>query len=128
MWHPPQGVHGERMHPPNKLIAVAIDKDRGSQIALKWTVDHLLARGQTVLLIHVKLKQSANSSGQSPTSNSSSLSLSTLYVFLFFFLITVASDQLAWTSTIPWITCYLISPRHVTQVPGDSGICLCVLM
>lgn len=86
MWHPPQGVHGERMHPPNKLIAVAIDKDRGSQIALKWTVDHLLARGQTVLLIHVKLKQSATSTGQStPTSNSSSLSLSTLYVFLFFF-------------------------------------------
>ncbi|XP_070047930.1 U-box domain-containing protein 52-like isoform X2 [Nicotiana tomentosiformis] len=65
MWHPPQGVHGERMHPPNKLIAVAIDKDRGSQIALKWTVDHLLARGQTVLLIHVKLKQSATSTGQS---------------------------------------------------------------
>ncbi|XP_060179567.1 U-box domain-containing protein 52-like [Lycium barbarum] len=66
MWQLPPGNHAERLPLPNKLIAVAIDKDRGSQIALKWTVDHLLARGQTVLLIHVKLKQSANASGQSP--------------------------------------------------------------
>ncbi|CAN4075791.1 unnamed protein product [Withania somnifera] len=64
MWPSPSTMHGERMTLPNKLVAVAIDKDRGSQIALKWTVDHLLARGQTVLLIHVKLKQSANASGQ----------------------------------------------------------------
>ncbi|KAJ8538807.1 hypothetical protein K7X08_030103 [Anisodus acutangulus] len=70
MWQLPPGNHGERMHLPNKLIAVAIDKDRGSQIALKWTVDHLLARGQTVLLIHVKLKQSSNASGQSPNTKS----------------------------------------------------------
>ncbi|XP_059306060.1 U-box domain-containing protein 52-like isoform X2 [Lycium ferocissimum] len=70
MWQLPPGNHAERMPLPNKLIAVAIDKDRGSQIALKWTVDHLLARGQTVLLIHVKLKQSANASGQSPNTKS----------------------------------------------------------
>ncbi|XP_027082283.1 U-box domain-containing protein 35-like [Coffea arabica] len=44
------------MHPMNKLIAVAIDKDRGSQNALKWTVDNLLVRGQTILLVHVKAK------------------------------------------------------------------------
>ncbi|KAK4729185.1 hypothetical protein R3W88_022173 [Solanum pinnatisectum] len=70
MWPPPPNMNGERMPLPNKLIAVSIDKDRGSQIALKWTVDHLLARGQTVLLIHVKLKQSANASGQSTSSKS----------------------------------------------------------
>ncbi|OIT39326.1 hypothetical protein A4A49_12883 [Nicotiana attenuata] len=45
---------GEKMPSQNKLIAVAIDKDRGSQFALKWTVDNLLVRGQTTLLIHVK--------------------------------------------------------------------------
>ncbi|KAM3379478.1 U-box domain-containing protein 52-like isoform X1 [Capsicum galapagoense] len=67
MWPSPVNMQGERMPLPNKLVAVAIDKDKGSQIALKWTVDHLLARGQTVLLIHVKLKQSANASGQSST-------------------------------------------------------------
>lgn len=75
MWPPPPNMNGERMPLPNKLIAVSIDKDRGSQIALKWTVDHLLARGQTVLLIHVKLKQSSNSSQSPSTSNSSNLSL-----------------------------------------------------
>lgn len=41
-------------------IAVAIDKDKGSQYALKWTVDHLLSRGQAVTLIHVKTKPSSN--------------------------------------------------------------------
>ncbi|XP_019070909.1 U-box domain-containing protein 52-like [Solanum lycopersicum] len=70
MWPPPPNMSGERMPLPNKLIAVSIDKDKGSKIALKWTVDHLLAREQTVLLIHVKLKQSANASGQSISSRS----------------------------------------------------------
>lgn len=120
MWPSPVNMQGERMPLPNKLVAVAIDKDKGSQIALKWTVDHLLARGQTVLLIHVKLKQSANASGQS-SSNSSNLSFLHIYVFVCVcILITVVSDQLAWTSTILWNTCYLLP----IQVQDDSGICL----
>ncbi|GLT28657.1 hypothetical protein SLA2020_035720 [Shorea laevis] len=40
-------------------IAVAIDKDKGSQFALKWTVDHLLSRGQAVTLLHVRTKSSS---------------------------------------------------------------------
>ncbi|XP_050220556.1 U-box domain-containing protein 52 [Mercurialis annua] len=42
----------------NGVVAVAIDKDKGSQNALKWAIDHILHRGQTVVLIHVKLKSS----------------------------------------------------------------------
>ncbi|KAL3844341.1 hypothetical protein ACJIZ3_001744 [Penstemon smallii] len=41
-----------------RLVAVAIDKDKSSQIALKWAVDNVVAKGQTLILIHVKLKQS----------------------------------------------------------------------
>ncbi|CAL0332113.1 unnamed protein product [Lupinus luteus] len=37
----------------NGLVAVAVDKDKGSQYALKWAVDSLLSRGQTIILIHV---------------------------------------------------------------------------
>ncbi|WVZ21616.1 hypothetical protein V8G54_008938 [Vigna mungo] len=37
------------------LIAVAIDKKKESQSALKWAVDNLLTRSATVILIHVKL-------------------------------------------------------------------------
>ncbi|KAK7325349.1 hypothetical protein VNO77_29511 [Canavalia gladiata] len=37
----------------NGLVAVAIDKDKGSQYALKWAANSLLTRGQTVILIHV---------------------------------------------------------------------------
>lgn len=42
----------------NKTIAVAIDRDKGSQSALKWAVDNLVGKGQIVYLVHVKLKQS----------------------------------------------------------------------
>ncbi|GAA0146757.1 hypothetical protein LIER_06635 [Lithospermum erythrorhizon] len=34
-------------------IAVAVDRDKGSQNALKWAVDNLLKKGQRVKLIHV---------------------------------------------------------------------------
>ncbi|OAY53490.1 U-box domain-containing protein 35 isoform X2 [Manihot esculenta] len=42
----------------NGLVAVAIDKDKNSQNALKWAIDHILQRGSTVVLIHVKTKSS----------------------------------------------------------------------
>nr|CAN69465.1 hypothetical protein VITISV_023046 [Vitis vinifera] len=48
----------EKKEGGNPLVAVAIDKDKGSQSALKWAIDNILNRGQTVVLIHVKLKQS----------------------------------------------------------------------
>ncbi|XP_047948577.1 U-box domain-containing protein 52-like isoform X2 [Salvia hispanica] len=41
-----------------ETVAVAIDKDKGSQAALKWAVDHLLGKGKNVTLVHVKLKSS----------------------------------------------------------------------
>ncbi|KAM0026950.1 putative protein kinase RLK-Pelle-RLCK-IXb family [Helianthus debilis subsp. tardiflorus] len=41
----------------NKTVAVAIDKDKASQSALKWTVDNLVRKGQTVYLLHVRIKQ-----------------------------------------------------------------------
>ncbi|CAN1298989.1 U-box domain-containing protein 35 [Linum perenne] len=37
----------------NGLVAVAIDKDKGSQNALKWTVETLNNRGHPIILIHV---------------------------------------------------------------------------
>ncbi|KAG5564894.1 hypothetical protein RHGRI_000931 [Rhododendron griersonianum] len=37
-----------------EAVTVAIDKDKSSQYALKWAVDNLLSKGQTVTLIHVK--------------------------------------------------------------------------
>ncbi|CAI8611759.1 unnamed protein product [Vicia faba] len=46
----------------NGLVAVAIDKDKGSQYALKWAADTLLTRGQTVVLLHVSHPTSSSSS------------------------------------------------------------------
>ena len=40
-------------------VAVAIDKDKSSQHALKWTVDHLLTRGQALTLLHIKQNSSS---------------------------------------------------------------------
>ncbi|WCJ30663.1 Protein kinase protein with adenine nucleotide alpha hydrolases-like domain [Euphorbia peplus] len=44
----------------NGIVAVAIDRDKNSQNALKWAVDHILQRGQVVILVHVKLKTSSH--------------------------------------------------------------------
>nr|XP_009779108.1 PREDICTED: U-box domain-containing protein 35-like [Nicotiana sylvestris] len=41
-----------------KATVVAIDKDKGSQHALKWAVDNLLGKGKTVTLLHVRLRPS----------------------------------------------------------------------
>lgn len=35
------------------LVAVAIDKDKSSQNALKWALENLVVKGQTITLIHV---------------------------------------------------------------------------
>ncbi|EXC12822.1 U-box domain-containing protein 35 [Morus notabilis] len=42
-----------------EVVVVAIDKDKSSQYALKWTVDHLITRGQTVVLLHIKNRASS---------------------------------------------------------------------
>jgi len=52
-------------------VAVAIDKDKSSQIALKWAVEHLLQKGQAIFLIHVKLKPPLLSSASLPSSRAS---------------------------------------------------------
>ncbi|KAM7480938.1 hypothetical protein LguiB_005521 [Lonicera macranthoides] len=36
-----------------ETVTVAIDKDKGSQYALKWAVDNLLGRGKSVILLHI---------------------------------------------------------------------------
>ncbi|CAH8387464.1 unnamed protein product [Eruca vesicaria subsp. sativa] len=56
------------------LVAVAIDKDKSSQNALKWAVENLLQKGQTILLVHVKPRASSASTNPSTNSNSSKTS------------------------------------------------------
>ncbi|VVA95804.1 unnamed protein product [Arabis nemorensis] len=50
-------------------VAVAIDKDKGSQHALKWTIDNLASRGQTISLIHVVSKSYSSSDTEEHTPN-----------------------------------------------------------
>ncbi|KAK1367632.1 U-box domain-containing protein 52 [Heracleum sosnowskyi] len=57
----------------NKLVALAIDRDKGSQGALKWAVDFILSKGQTILLVHVK-SRSPNSVTSISSSRSSQIS------------------------------------------------------
>lgn len=44
---------GSKKGDDNGLVAVAIDKDKNSQYALRWAIDQLLSRGRPVILIHV---------------------------------------------------------------------------
>jgi hypothetical protein len=57
-WDKKDGVSG--------IVAVAIDTDKGSQNALKWAIDHLISKGSTIVLIHVKVKP-AFSSNSTPS-------------------------------------------------------------
>ncbi|KAH7849685.1 hypothetical protein Vadar_021503 [Vaccinium darrowii] len=43
----------------DEAVLVAIDKDKSSQYALKWAIDNLLSKGQTVTLLHVKQRPSS---------------------------------------------------------------------
>lgn len=61
-----------------EIVAVAIDKDKSSQYALKWTVDHLITRGQSITLLHVKHRAS---SVPNPCNNA--LSFSSPYMHMF---------------------------------------------
>lgn len=51
----------ETMAPMNQRkeesVVVAIDKDKGSQYALKWAVDNLLGKARNVTLLHVIPRQ-----------------------------------------------------------------------
>ncbi|KAM7257473.1 hypothetical protein ACFE04_013214 [Oxalis oulophora] len=49
----------------NGLVAIAIDKDKGSQHAIRWAVETLLNRGQPVILIHVIPKGHGPNTGHS---------------------------------------------------------------
>nr|CAD1840295.1 unnamed protein product [Ananas comosus var. bracteatus] len=51
------------------LVAVAIDKDKGSQNALKWALDNIISRGQTITLIHVNTGKTPSSGLQEDSAN-----------------------------------------------------------
>lgn len=81
MWLPKN--QAEKKDGVNGIVAVAIDRDKGSQQALKWAIDHLLVKGSTVVLIHVKVKPvslSASASIQAPSEYIYIL-LCTIYIF-----------------------------------------------
>lgn len=69
MWLPKDDA--ERKVEGNGLVAVAIDKDKGSQYALKWATEYLLSKGQTLILIHVLQKPSSFTSSNANSAVSS---------------------------------------------------------
>ncbi|KAE8699329.1 F17F16.3 protein [Hibiscus syriacus] len=70
MWYP-KGSTSTSMKKGggNGLVAVAIDKDKGSQHAFRWAVEHLLSKSQTVVLIHVVNKSPNGASNGGDSSN-----------------------------------------------------------
>ncbi|KAG7660074.1 Protein kinase domain [Arabidopsis suecica] len=59
MWLPK--ANGAKKETGSGSVAVAIDKDKGSQHALKWTIDNLASCGQTISLIHVLCRSHSSS-------------------------------------------------------------------
>ncbi|KAJ1258386.1 hypothetical protein BS78_10G071400 [Paspalum vaginatum] len=52
-YHDGKDAAGDLGYP---LVAVCIDKDKNSQNALKWAIDSLVHKGQTIVLVHVNTK------------------------------------------------------------------------
>ncbi|XP_010913853.1 U-box domain-containing protein 35 [Elaeis guineensis] len=50
------------------LVAVAVDKDKASQSALKWALDNIVTRGHTITLIHVINKHAPPGQQDDPAS------------------------------------------------------------
>ncbi|RZC71956.1 hypothetical protein C5167_035116 [Papaver somniferum] len=48
----------------NGSVAVAVNRDKSSQQALKWAADHLVTKGQSIFLIHVNPKPPSSRSAQ----------------------------------------------------------------
>lgn len=46
--------HVAEQHLKEQAVAVAIDKDKGSEYAIKWTINSLLTKGQALTLLHVR--------------------------------------------------------------------------
>ncbi|KAM0023204.1 putative protein kinase RLK-Pelle-RLCK-IXb family [Helianthus debilis subsp. tardiflorus] len=59
--------YGGGQRKANAIVAVAIDKDKYSQHALKWAIEQLLTRDQTIVLVHVNNKTPAT--GATPDGN-----------------------------------------------------------
>ncbi|KAL9442273.1 hypothetical protein AB3S75_020719 [Citrus x aurantiifolia] len=59
MWNPRENEQQQR-EGREKIVAVAIDKDKFSQHALKWAADNILSRHQTIKLVHVIQKSHSN--------------------------------------------------------------------
>ncbi|PPR91327.1 hypothetical protein GOBAR_AA29360 [Gossypium barbadense] len=80
MWNP---KGGQKRGAGNGLVVVAIDKDKGSQNALRWAVEHLLSRGQAVVLIHVT-KPTYETSSLAPTKYTMALQENRLLAAFYF--------------------------------------------
>nr|GMC51284.1 U-box domain-containing protein 35-like isoform X1 [Ipomoea batatas] len=61
MDHPPTPSDGAT----GPITVVAVDKDKNSASAVKWTVDNLLISNPFVILLHVRHKSSSNQNGGS---------------------------------------------------------------
>ncbi|KAG0484703.1 hypothetical protein HPP92_008782 [Vanilla planifolia] len=62
-----------------RLTAVAIDKDKNSQQAVKWAVDHLV-HTSVVILIHVRSKSSQTEAGPETTRDEADAELNQLFL------------------------------------------------
>ncbi|XP_056849099.1 U-box domain-containing protein 35 [Raphanus sativus] len=65
-------------------VAIAIDNDKTSQNALKWTMENLTSRGQTLALIHVVPKSQSSSDIEEGITHKQQLEKQTKHLFVSF--------------------------------------------
>ncbi|CAF2258206.1 unnamed protein product [Brassica napus] len=65
-------------------VAIAIDNDKTSQNALKWTMENLTSRGQTLALIHVVPKSQSSSDIEEGITHKQQIEKETKHLFVSF--------------------------------------------
>lgn len=76
----------------DRSIGVAVDFSKGSKLALKWAIDNLFEKGDTLYVIHIKAPLGRESRNQLWSTSGSRKVLCFTSLFFFLFLLDDGSD------------------------------------
>lgn len=112
------GIRGQSAaEKSEKRVALAIDKDKGSQYAIKWVVDQFLTRGQALTLLHVT--RTTNSAPNHSMLIFCFFNFHLIYMHCMMMLMFISSLACSWGYGFDlWRDKWLSYRRDISSIPG----------